>query len=121
ASASAPVLIVLAGFTFTLVSNVFSNAYHVYQAEIFPTELRATATGWTYSLSRLATGAMPFILLPLLHNRGSVTVFAVVAVAMLVVALDVAALGPRTSARSVEVINPPAPDVAPSGPPGQRW
>ncbi len=45
-------LIVLFGFLTTATSNVFSNVYHVYQAEIFPTDVRATAVGLTYSLSR---------------------------------------------------------------------
>ncbi|HEY0497080.1 MAG TPA: MFS transporter [Kutzneria sp.] len=106
AAAGSPALIVVAGFAFTAVSNIFSNAYHIYQAEIFPTELRASATGWTYSLSRLATGAMPFVLLPLLKTGGSTVVFTVVAGALALVAVDIAVLGPRTSGRSVEAINP---------------
>lgn len=106
ASASEPAVIVIAGFAFTAISNVFSNAYHIYQAEILPTELRASGTGWTYSVSRLATGAMPFVLLPLLATSGPVTVFTVVAAAMVLVAVDIAVLGPRTSGRSVEAINP---------------
>ena len=105
-TAEAAATVVLAGVAFTTVSNVFSNSYHVYQAEIFPTELRASATGWTYSLSRLTTGLMPFLLLPLLHDAGPGAVFTVVAGAMLVVAADVALLGPRTSGRSVEALNP---------------
>jgi MFS transporter, putative metabolite:H+ symporter len=106
AAAGSPALIVVAGFAFTAVSNIFSNAYHIYQAEIFPTELRASATGWTYSLSRLATGAMPFLLLPLLGSGGPTIVFTVVAAALALVAVDIAVLGPRTSGRSVEAINP---------------
>ncbi|MFC0542982.1 MFS transporter [Kutzneria chonburiensis] len=106
ATAGSPALIVAAGFAFTAVSNIFSNAYHIYQAEIFPTELRASATGWTYSLSRLATGAMPFVLLPLLGSGGPAVVFTVVAAALALVAVDIAVLGPRTSGRSVEAINP---------------
>ncbi|HEX4357936.1 MAG TPA: MFS transporter [Pseudonocardia sp.] len=106
ATADGPATVVVAGVAFTSVSNVFSNAYHVYQAEIFPTELRASATGWTYSLSRLTTGLMPFLLLPLLHDAGPAAVFAVVAGAMVIVAADVSLLGPRTSARSVEDLNP---------------
>ena len=61
-------LIVVFGFMTTLTSNVFSNVYHVYQAEIFPTDVRATAVGWTYSLSRLSSGALPFILIPVLDS-----------------------------------------------------
>ena len=106
ATAGTSALIVVAGFAFTAVSNIFSNAYHIYQAEIFPTELRASATGWTYALSRLATGAMPFVLLPLLGSGGPTIVFTVVAAALALVAVDVAVLGPRTSGRSVEAINP---------------
>jgi len=101
-----PALIVACGLAFTTVSNIFSNAYHIYQAEIFPTELRASATGWTYALSRMTTGLMPFLLLPLLEARGPGSVFLVVATAMLIVAADIALLGPRTSARSLEEINP---------------
>lgn len=102
---SAP-LIVLFGFLTTATCNVFSNVYHVYQAEIFPTEVRATAVGWTYSLSRLSSGASPFILIPVLHHHGAGAMFAVVAAALAVVIAAVLALGPRTSRRSVDDINP---------------
>src|SRR6478672_10457089 len=44
-------LIVVFGLLITASSNVFSNIYHVYQAEIFPSDVRATAVGWTYSVS----------------------------------------------------------------------
>ena len=87
------------------ISNVFSNAYHIYQAEVFPTRLRATATSSTYSLSRLSSGLMPFILLPLLHNAGAGTLFVAVAAALVVVALDIALFGPRTTGRALESVN----------------
>jgi hypothetical protein len=99
-------LIVLFGFLTTATGNVFSNVYHVYQAEIFPTAVRATAVGWTYSLSRLSSGASPFILIPVLDNCGAGAMFSVVALALAVVIVAVLALGPRTSRRSLEEINP---------------
>lgn len=102
---SAP-LIVLLGFLTTATSNVFSNVYHVYQAEIFPTAVRATAVGWTYSLSRLSSGALPFVLIPVLDSDGSGAMFTVVAAALGVVIVAVLALGPRTSRRSLDDINP---------------
>jgi putative MFS transporter len=46
-------LILVAGFMTTAVSNVFSNSFHIYQAEIFPTRMRSTAVGFAYSLSRV--------------------------------------------------------------------
>ncbi|HEY2206339.1 MAG TPA: MFS transporter [Pseudonocardia sp.] len=103
AGSMAPILVF--GFLYTAISNLFSNAYHIYQAEIFPTTLRATATGGTYSLSRLATAAMPFVLVPLLASAGVVALFAVVSAALVIVAVDVAVLGPRTTGRSLEAVN----------------
>jgi MFS transporter, putative metabolite:H+ symporter len=99
------VAISVLGFCYTAISNVFSNAFHTYQAELFPTSLRGTAAGSAYSLSRLTTAAMPFILLPVLDDLGAGAVFAVVAVAMVILILDVAVLGPRTTGRSVEAIS----------------
>lgn len=97
--------ILVCGFIYTALSNLFSNAYHIYQAEIFPTTLRGTATSSTYSLSRLASGLMPFVLLPLLKGSGSGALFSVVAAAMAVVAVDVAVLGPRATGRRLEIVN----------------
>ena len=44
-----------------LVSNVFSNGDNVYLAESCPTAIRGTAAGAAYSLSKLVTGALPFL------------------------------------------------------------
>lgn len=59
-------VILVVGFLYTASTNMLSAAYHMYQAEVFPTEVRATAVGNVYSLSRLTTAAMPYILLPVL-------------------------------------------------------
>jgi MFS transporter, putative metabolite:H+ symporter len=99
-------LIVVFGFLTTATSNVFSNVYHVYQAEIFPTDVRATAVGWTYSLSRLSSGALPFILIPVLDDYGAAAMFTVVLVALAITIGVVAWIGPRTSRRNLEEINP---------------
>jgi putative MFS transporter len=103
--ATATWLIVTCGFAYTVISNVFSNAFHIYQAEIFPTRLRATAASGTYALSRLSSGLMPFLLLPLLHSHGSGVLFAVIAAALAVVALDVGLFGPRSTGRALENVN----------------
>ncbi|WIX77838.1 MFS transporter [Amycolatopsis carbonis] len=95
-------LAIVFGFIYTAISNVFSNAYHIYQAEIFPTALRSTASSGTYSISRLASGVMPFVLVPLLDSSGATTLFVVIGAALVLVALDIALLGPRTTGRSVE-------------------
>jgi putative MFS transporter len=93
------------GFLYTATSNVFSNAYHIYQAEIFPTALRSTAASGTYSVSRLGSAIMPFVLFPLLHDVGVTALFTVISAALLIVALDIAVLGPRTTGRTLESVN----------------
>jgi putative MFS transporter len=103
--ASSPAAIVVLGFLYTAVSNVFSNGLHVFQVEIFPTSVRATAAGTCYGLSRLSSAAMPFVLLPVLENWGAGPMFAVVAMALWIVAIDVALFAPRTTGRSLEEVN----------------
>jgi MFS transporter, putative metabolite:H+ symporter len=106
ATQSSVAVIIAFGFLTTATSNVFSNVYHVYQAEIFPTAVRATAVGWTYSLSRLSSAAAPFVLIPILNDYGAGAMFAAVATALAIVVAAVLTLGPRTSRRSLEEINP---------------
>jgi putative MFS transporter len=97
--------IMLFGFLYTLSSNIFSNVYHVFQAEIFPTSIRATATGSAYSLSRLMSGLMPFILLPVLKQDGATAMFSVVAIAMVIIMLDIGIFGPKTTGLALERVN----------------
>src|SRR6185503_17789915 len=66
--ATAPEVILASGFLYTATSNVFSNALHIFQVEIFPTFARATAAGTAYGMSRLSTAAMPFVLVPVLDR-----------------------------------------------------
>ncbi|HEX3814506.1 MAG TPA: MFS transporter [Mycobacteriales bacterium] len=98
-------LIVFAGFMLTVCSNVFSNAYHVYQAEIFPTRIRSSAIGIAYSLSRATSAALPFIAISVLDHLGSTAVFVGSAVLMLGLCLNVSILGPNSTGRSLETVS----------------
>ena len=102
--ASAPGVILTMGFFYTATSNVFSNALHIFQVEIFPTFARATAAGTAYGLSRLSTGAMPFALVPVLDRWGPGAMFAVIAAALWIVILDITLFAPKTTGRSLEAI-----------------
>ena len=99
--ASSSAMIVAMGFLYTVASNVFSNALHVFQVEIFPTFVRATASGTAYGMSRLSSGAMPFVLLPLLDRWGAGAMFAAIAAALWIVMADIA-LFASTTGRSLE-------------------
>jgi putative MFS transporter len=100
--ATAVPLIVVSGFLLTVTSNFFSNAFHIYQAEIFPTRIRGTAVGTAYSLSRLTSGILPFFGVALLDASGPVAVFAAAAILMGILCLDVGILGPRSTGLTLE-------------------
>ncbi|GFE17996.1 MFS transporter [Streptomyces glebosus] len=102
--ATATWAIVTFGFLLTVCSNVFSNAFHVYQTELFPTGLRSSAIGIAYSLSRLTSVVLPFIALSVLNSLGAAAVFTGSALLMLLLCVDVALLGPRSTGRSLERI-----------------
>ena len=107
--------IVLCGVSYTLVANVFSNAFHVFQAEIFPTAVRATAAGTAYGLSRLSSASMPFVLLPLLRTGGPGAAFGAIGLAMLIVMLDVGLFAPSTTGRLLEDVSGDTPRSRPIG------
>jgi putative MFS transporter len=102
---SSSTAIVVLGFLYTAISNVFSNGLHIFQVEIFPTSVRATAAGACYGLSRLSSAAMPFVLLPVLQNWGAGPMFVVVAAALWIVMVDVGLFAPSTTGRSLEDVN----------------
>jgi putative MFS transporter len=97
-------LIVASGFLLTTVSNIFGIALHIYQAEIFPTRMRGTAVGITYSLSRLTSAALPFAALPILQVYGPVAVFSGSALMLCILCLDVGILGPKSTGQSLEAV-----------------
>jgi MFS transporter, putative metabolite:H+ symporter len=100
--AQAPWLILASGFVVTMISNVFSNAYHIYQAEIFPTYMRGTAIGSAYSLSRLSAAILPFVSVSILDGIGATAVFLGCAGILVLLCVDVALLGPRSTGLSLE-------------------
>jgi MFS transporter, putative metabolite:H+ symporter len=99
----APAAVVGFGALLTLANYWFSAAFHAYQAELFPTRLRATGVGFTYSWSRLSA-AFTSILIGAVLVHGVPVVFAVLAVAMILVATVVGVMGPRTNGLVLEEI-----------------
>lgn len=100
----APAAVVGFGALLTLANYWFSAAFHAYQAEMFPTRLRATGVGFTYSWSRLSA-AFTSILIGAVLVHGVPTVFAMLAVAMILVATVVGVMGPRTNGLVLEEIS----------------
>jgi MFS transporter, putative metabolite:H+ symporter len=100
----APAAVVGFGALLTLANYWFSAAFHAYQAELFPTRLRATGVGFTYSWSRLSA-AFTSILIGAVLVHGVPAVFALLAVAMILVAAVVGVMGPRTKGLVLEEIS----------------
>jgi putative MFS transporter len=100
-----PTLLIGLGIIFTLASNVMSYAYHSYQAELYPTRIRAQAIGFVYSWSRIAAAFAGLAIGVLLHNYGVPGVAVFIGLAMLVGMLMIGLFGPSTRGRSLEQIN----------------
>jgi putative MFS transporter len=99
-----PALLIALGVCVTLANNVMSFSFHAYQAELYPTGIRAVAVGFVYAWSRVSVVFSAFVIAFFLRDFGTLGVFAFIAGSMAVVMLAIGALGPRTSRRSLETI-----------------
>jgi putative MFS transporter len=99
-----PLLIAL-GVLVTLSANVLSFSSHAYQAELYPTRIRALAVGFTYSWSRFSVIFSSFAIAFLLDRFGVAGVFAFIAGSMVVVMLSIGLLGPKTNNLALESIS----------------
>ena len=105
ATASSPILLIVLGVVFTLAANVMSYAYHNYQAELYPTRIRARAVGFVYSWSRIAAAFAGLAIGYLLNAGGALAVAVFIAIAMVVGIAIIGAFGPATKGISLESIN----------------
>jgi MFS transporter, putative metabolite:H+ symporter len=102
--ASEPWLLIVLGVLFTLSANIMSYAYHGYQAELFPTRIRARAVGFVYSWSRISAAFAGLTIGVLLHGYGVTGVAAFIGVSMLV-GICMILLGPSTRGLALEAIS----------------
>jgi putative MFS transporter len=98
-------LLIVFGMFITLSNNLLSYSLHAYQAELFPTRIRARAIGFVYSWSRLSTIFTSFMIAFFLENFGTKGVFAFIAASMLMVVLSIGIFGPRTGGLALEEIS----------------
>jgi putative MFS transporter len=85
-------------------NNWFSVVFHAYQAELFPTEARATGIGFTYAWSRASMVAVSLVM-PGLIATNVPAAFGLMIVAFVGVAVLIGAFGPRTNARPLEAVS----------------
>lgn len=106
ALARAPLWIVVFGSFVTLGNAWFSCAFHAYQAELYPTGIRARAVGFVYSWSRFSSIFVGFAVAAILARYGTLGVFVFIAAAALVVAVAIGGFGMATNRRSLEELSP---------------
>ncbi|RKP48158.1 MFS transporter [Trinickia fusca] len=97
--------LVALGIGLTLANNIMSYSFHAYQAELFPTALRARAVGFVYSWSRFSAIFTSFAIAAVLKGFGTAGVFVFVAGAMAIVMAVIGFLGPRTKGLALERIS----------------
>ncbi len=100
----APLAIIGLGVLITLSNNLLSYAYHAYQAELFPTRIRARAVGFVYSWSRLSTVFTSLMIGFFLDRFGTPGVFGFIAASMAMVCISIGVFGPRTRGMALEEI-----------------
>ncbi len=103
ATHSGPVIVAM-GLMLQVAANGMSYSFHCYQQELFPTGLRARASGFVYSWSRLSVIFSSFLIAYILRQFGVPGVFVFIAAAMAVVMATIGLFGPRTSGVALEKI-----------------
>ena len=101
---SAATYFIAVGAGVAIGNSLMSLAYHTYQSEIFPTQMRARGVGFVYSFSRFSAIFSGYLIAATLDRAGSVGVFTLIAGSMVIAALAVGLLGPRTRGLALEQI-----------------
>lgn len=99
------VALIAVGVLLTCSNNWMSVAFHAYQAELYPTAIRAQAVGFVYSWSRFSAIFTSLIIGFLLSHLGVTGVFVFIAGAMAIAGGVVGLFGPRTSGKALESLN----------------
>jgi MFS transporter, putative metabolite:H+ symporter len=102
---AAAAAVILLGVLLTLSNNIMSYSFHAYQAELYPTRIRAMAVGFVYSWSRLSVVLMAFVIAFTLDRFGVTGVFVLIAGSMVIVMLAIGLIGPRTRDMALEAIS----------------
>jgi len=107
ANAGTPTQLIVAGFVMIFFVQVAGNAMQIFASEVFPTNARASGFGWASGVGRLATAfILPSIVL-VQATYGLTTVFACLAVLLIIAAGAVTQLGPEAKQLGLDEIAPP--------------
>jgi MFS transporter, putative metabolite:H+ symporter len=99
-----PALLITSGVLLTAANMTMSYAYHAYQTEVFPTSIRARASGLVYSMSRISAMFSGFIVAYMLRVAGVDGVFGLITSAMILVIITIAAFGPNVRGKPLDAV-----------------
>jgi putative MFS transporter len=100
-----PLWVIVFGVGVTLSNNWISFVFHGYQAEQYPTRIRARGVGFVYSWSRVSSALQGLLIGFFLKEGGTIGVAAFIGVAMLIMCGTVGLFGERTRNRSLEELS----------------
>jgi MFS family permease len=86
-SVRAPVVLLLLGPLVAFFATGYFSGFGAVTAEIYPTDIRATAQGLTYNLGRIASAAAPFTVGALAQTRGFDVALSTTSIAFIAAAL----------------------------------
>jgi MFS transporter, putative metabolite:H+ symporter len=98
-------ILICLGVLLTLLSNCMTFSYRTYQAELFPTRVRARAIGLVYSVSRVSAMLSGFMIAFFMRDFGVPGVFVLIAGSMAIVVATIGGFGPRTSGLQLEQLS----------------
>ncbi len=99
-----PALLILSGVLLTAANMTMSYAYHAYQTEVFPTAIRARASGLVYSMSRISATFSGFIVAYMLRDGGVNGVFGLITAAMVLVIIVIGDLRPECARQAARYV-----------------
>jgi MFS transporter, putative metabolite:H+ symporter len=107
-----PAMIMLSGALVVIGLQGSATGLYIYTSELFATEVRSLGVGLSYGLGRIINIVGPFGVAAVFAAFGYISVFVLVCGCYLISTALFAGLGPRTTGRSLEAVNPGDPAAA---------
>jgi putative MFS transporter len=98
-------VIIVLGIMVTLSNNWLSFTFHNYQAELFPTRVRARAVGFVYAWGRASAAFVGLLIGFFFSTGGTLGVALFIGIAMVLMILVIGIFGPRTLNQPLEEIS----------------
>jgi putative MFS transporter len=97
--------IIALGILVTLSNNWLSFTFHNYQAELFPTRVRARAVGFVYAWGRASAAFVGLLIGFFFREGGTMGVALFIGAAMILMILTIGVFGPKTLNQPLEEIS----------------